>query len=98
VIKLLFDVSNFYNQFKTSIIIKLPKIAEGGTPHPPLKRLQLNFCQPRDAPLPHLAEKVKGGISENDGHLRCVAIIFGTLVNMVGTLCAERARRQFANF
>ena len=33
----------------------------GGYPQPPLKRLPANFCQPRNDPLPHLAEKVKGG-------------------------------------
>ena len=39
----------------------------------------------------------KSQISENDGHLRC-GHHFRKFVNMVGTLCAERARRQFANF
>ena len=33
----------------------------GEYPQPPLKRLHANFCQPRNDPLPHLAEKVKGG-------------------------------------
>ena len=52
-VKLLQSILNFYHH-------KITKKCRGGYP-PPLKRLPVNFCQPRDAPLPHLAEKVKGG-------------------------------------
>ena len=44
VIKLLFVVSNFYNRYKTSIIIKSPKNAEEGRGVPPTP-LKTSACK-----------------------------------------------------
>ena len=49
VIKLLFDVSNFYNWFKTSNILKSPKNTEGGCPPPPQWAKITHFGSSRDS-------------------------------------------------
>ena len=68
-IKLLFVVTNFYNRYKTSTIIKSPKMQRmggEGIPPPPLKCLPANFCQPRNAPLPQTWAGQKLGLCRND--------------------------------